>query len=118
MLQPTVDPCDQKSRDQMFCDQVSYNAQIPQTRFIDDSELEETYKSYIYFTACINTALTVLQFGVVFAGAQKNIGPAGVTVVIVREDLLGFPLPVCPTVLDFGVMAQDNSLHNTPPVFT
>lgn len=59
----------------------------------------------------------ITKFGVVYAGAQKNIGPAGVTVVVVREDLLGSPLPICPTVFDFTIMAKDNSLHNTPPCF-
>ncbi|CAB0010561.1 unnamed protein product [Nesidiocoris tenuis] len=59
----------------------------------------------------------VSKFGVIFAGAQKNVGPSGVTLVIVREDLLGNPLPICPLVFDFTVMAQDNSLHNTPPTF-
>lgn len=59
----------------------------------------------------------MLQFGVVFAGAQKNIGPAGVVLVIVRRDLLGSPLPITPLVFDFTVMTKDNSLHNTPPTF-
>lgn len=57
------------------------------------------------------------QFGVVFAGAQKNIGPSGVVLVIVRRDLLGKPLPITPLVFDFTVMTKDNSLHNTPPTF-
>ncbi|KAG5307104.1 SERC aminotransferase, partial [Acromyrmex insinuator] len=56
-------------------------------------------------------------FAVIFAGAQKNIGPAGVTLVIVRNDILGRAMNVCPTVLNFSIMANDNSLHNTPPVF-
>lgn len=59
----------------------------------------------------------VSKFAVIFAGAQKNIGPAGVTLVIVRDDMLGYPKDVCPTVLNFTIMANDNSLHNTPPVF-
>ncbi|XP_050458102.1 probable phosphoserine aminotransferase [Cataglyphis hispanica] len=59
----------------------------------------------------------VSKFALIFAGAQKNIGPAGVTLVIVRDDLLGHPMDVCPTVLNFTIMANDNSLHNTPPVF-
>lgn len=59
----------------------------------------------------------ISKFGVVFAGAQKNIGPAGVTLVIVRDDLLGSPLPICPIILDFTINAKDNSLHNTPPCF-
>ena len=63
------------------------------------------------------TVIVCPQFGVIFAGAQKNIGPAGVTLVIVREDLLGKAAVACPTVLDFTIMAKDNSLHNTPPTF-
>nr|XP_012225426.1 PREDICTED: probable phosphoserine aminotransferase [Linepithema humile] len=59
----------------------------------------------------------VSKFAIIFAGAQKNIGPAGVTLVIVRDDVLGRPMDICPTVLNFTVMANDNSLHNTPPVF-
>jgi phosphoserine aminotransferase len=58
-----------------------------------------------------------LQYGVIFAGAQKNIGTAGVTLVIVREDLLGKAATTCPTILNFTVMAKDNSIHNTPPTF-
>ncbi|XP_021919839.1 probable phosphoserine aminotransferase isoform X2 [Zootermopsis nevadensis] len=65
----------------------------------------------------LSQPLDVSKFGVIFAGAQKNIGPAGVTLVIVREDLLGKAAVTCPTVLDFTVMAKDNSLHNTPPTF-
>ncbi|KAL0101541.1 hypothetical protein PUN28_018990 [Cardiocondyla obscurior] len=61
--------------------------------------------------------LDISKFAVIFAGAQKNIGPAGVTLVIVRNDVLGRAMDICPTVLNFTVMANDNSLHNTPPVF-
>lgn len=59
----------------------------------------------------------VSKFAVIFAGAQKNIGPAGVTLLIVRDDMLGYPMDVCPTILNFTVMATENSLYNTPPVF-
>ena len=58
-----------------------------------------------------------MQFGVIFGGAQKNIGPAGVTVVIVREDLMGHAQKDCPAILDYKVMADNNSLYNTPPTF-
>lgn len=60
----------------------------------------------------------ITKFAVVFAGAQKNIGPAGVTLVIIREDMLENALPVCPTILNYSIMAKDNSLHNTPPCFS
>ena len=59
----------------------------------------------------------LFQFGLIFAGAQKNIGPAGVTVVIVRDDLIGHALTECPTVLDYKSQAASNSVLNTPPVF-
>ncbi|KAL2724633.1 putative phosphoserine aminotransferase [Vespula maculifrons] len=61
--------------------------------------------------------LDISKFGLIFAGAQKNIGPAGVTLVIVRDDLLGHAMSVCPSILNFTIMANDNSLHNTPPLF-
>lgn len=62
--------------------------------------------------------LDVSKFGVIFGGAQKNIGPAGVTVVIIREDLLGSPMKVCPSVFDFTNIAKENSVHNTPATFS
>jgi len=60
----------------------------------------------------------ITKFALVFAGAQKNIGPAGVTLVIIREDMLENALLECPTVFNYSIMAKDNSLHNTPPCFS
>lgn len=59
----------------------------------------------------------MLQFGVVFAGAQKNFGPSGIVVAIVRDDLLGSALPFTPSVFDFAQIAKENSVLNTPPTF-
>ncbi|KAK0181908.1 hypothetical protein PV327_000092 [Microctonus hyperodae] len=59
----------------------------------------------------------VSKFGIIFAGAQKNFGPSGITLVIVREDLLGNAMTVCPSILDFTVNAKENSIYNTPPTF-
>jgi phosphoserine aminotransferase len=61
--------------------------------------------------------IDVAKFGVIFGGAQKNIGPAGVTIVIIREDLMGNSLKYTPSVFDFATIAKDNSLYNTPPSF-
>ena len=63
--------------------------------------------------------LDVTRYGVVYAGAQKNAGPAGVTVVIVREDLIadGPALPACPTYLDWRLQAKKGSMYNTPNTF-
>lgn len=60
----------------------------------------------------------VSKFGLIFAGAQKNIGCAGVTVVIIREDLIGFAIPQCPTVFDYKIQNGNNSLYNTPPTYS
>ncbi|HET9750879.1 MAG TPA: 3-phosphoserine/phosphohydroxythreonine transaminase [Casimicrobiaceae bacterium] len=59
----------------------------------------------------------VAKFGVIYAGAQKNIGPAGLTVVIVRDDLLGRARRECPSVLDYAVQAKAGSMFNTPSTF-
>jgi phosphoserine aminotransferase len=60
----------------------------------------------------------VSRYGAIFGGAQKNIGPAGLTVVIVREDLLGHALPICPSAFDWSVIAENNSMYNTPPTYS
>jgi phosphoserine aminotransferase len=65
----------------------------------------------------LSRPIDVSRFGVIYAGAQKNIGPAGLVVVIVREDLLGRARPETPTVLDWKAMAADGSMTNTPPTF-
>ena len=57
------------------------------------------------------------QFGLIYAGSQKNLGPAGVTVVIVREDLLGTVQRVMPSMLDYRTFIKEDSMYNTPPVF-
>lgn len=60
----------------------------------------------------------VSKYGVIYAGAQKNMGPAGVTVVIVREDLLGsYPTEKYPAILDWKLMADKDSMYNTPPTY-
>ncbi len=60
----------------------------------------------------------VSKFGIIYAGAQKNIGPAGCTIVIVRDDLIGNSRPICPTMLDYKTMADEGSMYNTPPCWT
>lgn len=62
--------------------------------------------------------IDVSKFGLIFAGAQKNIGCAGVTLVIVREDLIGSALDICPTIFDYKIQAGNNSCYNTPPTYS
>jgi phosphoserine aminotransferase len=59
----------------------------------------------------------VSRFGIIYAGAQKNIAPAGVTIVIIRENLLGRALPITPTMFNYKVHADEGSLYNTPPCY-
>ena len=66
----------------------------------------------------LSRPIDVSRYGVIYAGAQKNIGPPGVTVVIVREDLLGRARPETPTVVNYRVMADTDSMSNTPPTFS
>ncbi|KAH6784598.1 phosphoserine aminotransferase [Perilla frutescens var. hirtella] len=59
----------------------------------------------------------VTKFGVIYAGAQKNVGPSGVTIAIVRSDLIGSAQPSTPVMLDWKIHADNNSLYNTPPCY-
>ncbi len=59
----------------------------------------------------------VTKFGLIFAGAQKNFGPAGVTVAIIRNDLMGNAMDITPTMLKYDIHAKDRSLYNTPPTY-
>ena len=55
--------------------------------------------------------------GLAFGGAQKNLGPAGLTVVVVREDLLGHALAICPSAFNYQTVAANGSMYNTPPTY-
>ncbi|HQS31809.1 MAG: phosphoserine transaminase [Polaromonas sp. 39-63-203] len=57
------------------------------------------------------------KVGLAFAGAQKNLGPAGLTLVVVREELLGHALPACPSAFDYQIVADHHSMYNTPPTY-
>ena len=63
----------------------------------------------------ISEPIDVTKFGVIYAGAQKNMAPAGLTVVIIREDLIGHARPETPAMLDYQLAAENDSMYNTPP---
>ncbi len=65
----------------------------------------------------LSRPIDVSRFGVIYAGAQKNIGPAGLTIVIVREDLIGHAQAGTPTLLDYATHAEAGSMYNTPPTY-
>lgn len=71
-----------------------------------------------FSSSILSEPLDVSKFGMIYAGAQKNIGPAGLCVVIVREDLLGQTIPGTPTMMDYKVQADNASMYNTPPTYS
>lgn len=70
-------------------------------------------------SSCIlSEVFDVSQYGVIYAGAQKNMGPAGLTVVIVREDLIGHAMDITPTMFNYKTHADKDSMFNTPPTYS
>jgi len=70
-------------------------------------------------SSCIcSEPIDVTKFGMLYAGAQKNMAPAGLTIVIIRKDLMGHAAPMTPVMFDYQVMADNDSMYNTPPTYT
>ncbi|MGD2083388.1 MAG: 3-phosphoserine/phosphohydroxythreonine transaminase [Chromatiales bacterium] len=65
----------------------------------------------------LSRPVDVARYGIIYAGAQKNIGPAGLTVVIIREDLIGEPMEGTPVMLSYATHAEAGSMYNTPPTY-
>jgi phosphoserine aminotransferase len=65
----------------------------------------------------LSRSIDVSKYGLIYGGAQKNIGPAGLTLVIVRDDLIGQALPACPSAFDYQLVADNDSMYNTPPTY-
>ncbi|MBS4017753.1 MAG: 3-phosphoserine/phosphohydroxythreonine transaminase [Dechloromonas sp.] len=90
-----------------------HGVEIPAQRIADTGvPLVADMSSHI-----LSRPVNVEKFGLIYAGAQKNIGPSGVTLVIVHRDLLGMAPLNIPTVMDYAVMAENGSMLNTPPTF-
>ncbi|NLM49702.1 MAG: 3-phosphoserine/phosphohydroxythreonine transaminase [Clostridiaceae bacterium] len=116
----------------------SYIPELDESKFTPDADFFHiTYNNTIYGTrftklpdtkgvplvsdvsSCIlGEEIDVTKFGLLYAGAQKNMGPAGVTVVIVREDLIGKQMDITPTMFNYQIHAENNSLYNTPPTYS
>ncbi len=97
---------------------ICYNNTIYGTRF---SYIPDTGDVPLFadVSSCfLSEPMDVTKFGLVYGGAQKNIGPAGLTVVIVREDLLGNARDYTPSMLNYKIMADNGSLYNTPPCYS
>ena len=107
---------DVKFRDGIDYVHTTYNNTIFGTRY---TELPKTDATLVTdMSSCIlSEVVDVSKFGLIYAGAQKNIAPAGLTIVIVRKDLLGNASPVCPIMLNYAIQDKNDSLYNTPPCF-
>ncbi len=99
---------------------ICYNNTIYGTRYTD-ATLPKTGNVPLVadVSSCfLSEPLDISKFGVVYGGAQKNVAPAGLTIVIVREDLLGNVRESAPTMLDWKTMADNDSMYNTPPCWS
>lgn len=95
---------------------ICYNNTIYGTRYTELPETDAVLVADISSCA-MSEVIDVSKFGLLFAGAQKNLGPAGVTLVIVREDLIGETLDGTPTMLNYQTHADNGSMYNTPPTY-
>ena len=96
---------------------ICYNNTIYGTRF---NELPDTGDVPLIadMSSCIlSEPVDVSKFGLIYAGAQKNMGPAGLTVVIIREDLIGNAMGITPTMFNYKIHADNGSMYNTPPTY-
>lgn len=97
---------------------ICYNNTIYGTRFTNLPQTGNVPLVADISSCVMSEEIDVSKFGLLFAGAQKNLGPAGVTLVIVREDLIGEVLGGTPTMFDYKIHADNDSMYNTPPTYS
>ncbi len=112
---PTLDPATFNPNADFF--HYTMNNTIYGTRFTSIPETGNVPLVCDMSSCILSEVVDVTKFGLIYAGAQKNIGPAGVTVVIVREDLLGHAPANTATMMDYAPHAKAGSMHNTPPTY-
>ena len=96
---------------------ICYNNTIFGTRFPEVPNVGDKVLVADMSSCITSEPVDVTKFGVIYAGAQKNMAPAGLTVVIIREDLMGNAREDIPTMLDYKTMADNDSMYNTPPCY-
>jgi len=94
---------------------ICYNNTIYGTKFPEAPDTGDIPLVADMSSCIISEPVDVTKFGLIYAGAQKNMAPAGLTIVIVREDLIGNAKPETPSMLDYQLMADNGSMYNTPP---
>ena len=112
---PKLDPATfDKEADYFY---ITSNNTIFGTRYVNYPETGQVPLVADMSSDILSGPIDVSKFGLIFAGAQKNMGPAGLTVVIIREDLVGKAAPGTPTMLDYKTHVDNGSMFNTPPTF-
>lgn len=115
---PHLDSCmENRSKDADYF-YITYNNTIYGTRYTSIPDTGDVPLVSDLSSMILSEELNISRFGLVFAGAQKNIGPAGVTIVIIREDLIGLAPRGTPSMLDYKSHADAGSLFNTPPCYS
>ena len=112
---PTITP-DMIRKDADYV-HICYNNTIFGTKYPEVPDVGDKVLVADMSSCIISEPVDVTKFGIIYAGAQKNMAPAGLTVVIIREDLLGNARKETPTMLNYQVMADNNSMYNTPPCY-
>lgn len=96
---------------------ITYNNTIYGTRYTKIPDTGSVPIVTDMSSMILSEVVDVTKFGMIYAGAQKNMGPAGVTVVIVRDDMIGEPLDITPTMLRYSTHSEKGSMFNTPPTY-
>ena len=97
---------------------ITSNNTIFGTRYIDFPDTKEVPLVSDSSSNILSENIDINKFGIMYAGAQKNIGPSGLTVVIVRNDLLDNYTDNCPTTMKYSTQAESDSMYNTPPTYS
>ena len=96
---------------------ICYNNTIYGTKFTELPDTGNVPLVADMSSSILSEPVDVSRFGVIYAGAQKNMGPAGLTVVIIREDLIGHARDITPTMFNYQIHADNGSMYNTPPTY-
>ena len=96
---------------------ITYNNTIYGTHFNTMPDFGDAVVVSDMSSCILSEEVDISKFGLIYAGAQKNMGPAGVTVVIIREDLIGGAMDITPTMLNYETHSANGSMFNTPPTY-
>lgn len=112
---PKLDPANFDPNADYF--HICWNNTIYGTRYMEIPETGDVPLVADMSSSILSEPVDVSKFGVIYAGAQKNMGPAGLTVVIIRKDLIGEPREGTPTMFSYKTHAENGSMYNTPPTY-